>query len=81
MVEGDKYLIAHETEEYFYYPNSNLDEETLTEQLKKVVDLEYTEGKEKIYGKTYKYEEYAGISYFVTPKAAIASSESVKTRF
>lgn len=81
VVEGDTYLIAHETEEYFYYPNSNLDEETLTERLKNIIDLEYTEGKEKIYGKTYKYEEYSGISYFVTPKAAIAVAESVKTRF
>ena len=81
VVEGDTYLIAHETEEYFYYPNNNLDEETLTKQLEKIVNLKYLEGKEKVYGKTYKYEEYAGVSYFATPAVAIAETEGAKTRF
>lgn len=81
VLEGDTYLIFHENKEYYVYPNNNLDEEILTESLKEIVELEYTEGKEKIYGKTYKYEEYNGVSEFLITPENNMDVESIKTRF
>ena len=81
ILEGDTYLIFHENQEYYVYSNNNLDEEILTDNLKNIVDLEYTTGKEKIYGKNYKYEEYKGVSEFLITSAINMEAESVKTRF
>lgn len=82
IVEGDTYLISHANKEYYVYPNSNLEEEILTDNLKEIIDLEYTTGKEKIYGKTYKYEEYEGVSsYFVISTSNYIDTDSIKVRF
>jgi len=81
VVAGDTYLIFHENKEYYIYPNNNLDEEILTDSLKDIVELEYTEGKEKIYGKTYQYEEYSGVSEFLITPEYNMDTESTKTRF
>ena len=79
ILKGDTYLISHAYKEYYVYPNNNVDEEILIETLKSIIQLEYTTGKEKIYGKTYKYEEYNGVSDFLISSAN--NMESVKTRF
>lgn len=81
VAEGDTYLILHKNKEYYVYPNNNLDEETLTNNLKNIIDLEYTTGKEKIYGKTYKYEEYDGVSDFLISSPRDMDTNSIKTRF
>lgn len=81
ILEGDTYLIFHENKEYFVYANNNKDEEILTEELKEIIKLEYTEGKEKIYGKTYKYEEYSGVANFLIYSDSNMDTTSVKTRF
>ncbi len=81
VIEGDTYLIWHKNKEYFVYPNNNLDEEILTTNLKNIIDSEYTEGKEKIYGKTYKYEEYNGVSDFLISSPRDLDINSIKTRF
>ena len=81
VVEGDTYLIKHENKEYYVYQNNNLDQEVLTDNLRNIVELEYTTGKEKIYGKKYKYEEYNGVSDFLISLANNMESNSVKTRF
>lgn len=81
IVEGDTYLIFHDNKEYYVYPNNNLDEQILTDNLKEIIDLEYTTGKEKIYGKTYKYEEYMGVSDFLISSTRDMETDSIKTRF
>lgn len=81
VIEGDTYLIRHKDKEYYVYPNSNLDEEILTEDLKNIIELEYATGKEKIYGKTYKYEEYNGVSDFLISFSRDMDTTSIKTRF
>ena len=81
VVDGDTYLIRHESKEYYVYPNNNIDEEVLTDNLKEIIELEYTTGKEKIYGKTYKYEEYNGVSDFLISSSRDMDTSSVKTRF
>ena len=78
---GDTYLIFHENKEYYVYLNNNVDAEILTESLKEITELEYTEGEEKIYGKTYKYEEYNGVSEFLITSEKNMDAESIKTRF
>lgn len=81
ILEGDTYLIFHENKEYYIYQNNNLDEEILTDNLKNIIDLGYTTGKEKIYGKTYKYEEYNGVSEFLISSTKDMDTNSIKTRF
>lgn len=81
ILEGDTYLILHENKEYSVYANNNQDEEILTKELEQISKLEYTEGKEKIYGKTYKYEEYKGVSNFLIYSDSNMDAASIKTRF
>ena len=81
IVGGDTYLIFHANKEYYVYLNNNLDEEILIQNLKQIVDLEYTTGKEKIYGKTYTYEEYNGVSDFLISSTRDMDTNSIKTRF
>jgi hypothetical protein len=81
ILEGDTYLIFHENEEYFVYTNNNKDEELLTSELAEIAKLEYTIGKEKIYGKSYKYEEYKGVSNFLIYSENNMDIHTVKTRF
>lgn len=81
ILEGDTYLIFHENEEYFVYANNNKDEEILTNELAEIAKLEYNEGKEKIYGKTYKYEEYKGVSNFLIYSENNIDINTIKTRF
>lgn len=81
ILEGDTYLIFHENEEYFVYANNNKDEEILTNELAEITKLEYTVGKEKIYGKSYKYEEYQGVSNFLIYSENNMDISTIKTRF
>lgn len=81
ILEGDAYLIDYAKKEYYVYSNNNAEEEILTESLKQITDLEYTTGKEKIYGKTYKYEEYNNISDFIISVPKNIDTNSIKTRF
>ena len=81
ILDGDTYLILHENKEYIVYANNNQDEEILTEELEKITKQEYSTGKEKIYGKTYKYEEYKGVSNFLIYSDSNMDTASIKTRF
>ena len=79
--EENGYLIDHADKEYYVYPKDNLAEEIVTDNLKKIIKLPHTEGKEKIYGKTYKYEEYSGVSEFLISASSDMDLETIKTRF
>ncbi len=78
---GDTYVIVHENKEYFIYTNTSEDERILEDDLRKITSLEHTKGKEKIYGKTYKYEEYEGVSVFLNSTSVNIDADSIKTRF
>ena len=81
ILEGDMYVIFHDKQEYVVYTNNNKDEEILLNELGEITKLEYTTGKEKIYGKTYKYEEYKGVSNFLIYSDNNMDINSIKTRF
>lgn len=81
ILQGDTYLIFHENKEYFVYANNSKDEEILTNELAEITKLEYATGKEKIYGKTYKYEEYQGVSNFLIYSENNIDINTIKTRF
>lgn len=78
---GDTYLISHATQEYYIYKNNKIDEEILTEELERIVKKEYKTGIEKIYGKSYYYEEYDGITDFLIESYKDMNLETAKTRF
>lgn len=79
--DGDTYLISHENKEYYTYSNNKIDEELLTEEIKRIIDKEYKVGKEKIYGQTYYYEEYNGITDFLIEAYKDMDLNTAKTRF
>ena len=81
ILEGDMYVIFHDKQEYVVYTNNNKDEEILLNELSEITELEYTTGKEKIYGKTYKYEEYKGVSNFLIYSDNNMDINTIKTRF
>ena len=79
--DGNTYLISHEEKEYYTYTNNKIDEEILTEELKRIVEKEYKVGREKVYGKTYYYEEFSGITDFLIESYKDMDIETAKTRF
>lgn len=79
--DGNTYLISHEEKEYYTYTNNKIDEEILTEELKRIVEKEYKVGREKVYGKTYYYEEFSGITDFLIESYKDMDIETAKTKF
>lgn len=79
--DGNTYLISHKNKEYYTYNNNNIDEEVLTEELKRIIDKPYKVGREKIYGKKYYYEEFDGITDFLIESYKDMDVETAKTRF
>lgn len=74
--------VLHDREEYYIYNNSGIAENILNEWIEDVLKNECTEiGKEKIRGKKYYYEEYAGSSMFVEETHPSVQDENIKTRF
>ena len=81
VADKDTYLIYHENKEYYVYSNNNQDQDVIIDELKKITETECTQGKEKIYGKKYRYEEYEGISSFLISSPKNMDNNSIKTRF
>ncbi|MBR3163238.1 MAG: hypothetical protein IKF17_03980 [Clostridia bacterium] len=77
--DGVEYLILHEQREYYAY-NSETEQAIVTDTLKDLGKADST-GKEKINGKTYKYEEYHGFEGFMTSTGLETDEEHVSTRF
>ena len=50
-------------------------------QLETIKENQYTQGKEKIEGKEYPYEEYEGVAEFLMKEITTAEEETAKTRF
>lgn len=74
--------VLHDREEYYIYNNSGIAENILIEWIEDVLKNECTEtGKEKVRGKKYYYEEYAGSSMFIEENHPSVQDENIKTRF
>lgn len=78
--DGTEYLISHSQKEYYTYDSDETDETIVTDMLKGLKKADST-GKEKINGKTYKYEEYKGFEGFMTSTGLYTDDENVSTRF
>ncbi|MCI8654331.1 MAG: hypothetical protein HFJ48_00415 [Clostridia bacterium] len=79
--DGNTYLISHGVQEYYIYSNNSIDEEILTEELERIVKKEHKTGREKIYGRTYYYEEFSGITDFLIESYKDMDLNTAKTRF
>ena len=79
--DGNSYLLLDDEKIYYTYQNNETDLEKITVQLEKIKDKPYTEGKEKIENKEYKYEEYEGTTEFLLKEAEEVEEQTAKTRF
>lgn len=76
--DGNSYLLLDDEKIYYTYQNNETDLEKITVQLEKIKDKPYTEGKEKIENKEYKYEEYEDVAEFLVKDI---EEQTAKTRF
>ena len=82
--EGYAYFIMHNKEEYYIFESENMNEieaNILEDDLEYIKNAEYSTGKEKIYGKTYYYEEYKDIDSFLMLNISLEEDTKLKTRF
>lgn len=79
--DNNTYYILHDKEEYYTYEDNEKDEKILLSELQPIVEKEATNGKEKIQGKTYNYEEYDGVSTFMNYIGLGINTENIKTKF
>ncbi len=82
--DGYAYFVMHEQEEYYTYSNNEAQEieaDILEEGLKNIEESKYTTGNEKIYGKTYYYEEYEDMESFLMLNTSLEEQVKSKTRF
>ena len=80
--DGNTYLLQEDTKRYYQYDNNVMILSEITGVLEDLKDQEYTKGKEKINGKNYQYEEYAGCQDFLINNELYTDNESnSKTRF
>lgn len=79
--DNNTYLVLHDREEYYVYANNNVEQSILTDELKNIIDKEFTTGEEKVEGKKYSYEEYAGSTMFIEASSLDVNEEDIKTRF
>lgn len=82
IIKADNaYLVFHDREEYYVYEPDNIEQKTLTDGLKEVIDKEFSTGTEKIRGTKYFYEEYSGSTMFMVTSELGENGEDIKTRF
>ena len=79
--DNSTYLVLHNREEYYMYENNNVNQNILIDEIKGIVEKTYTTGTEKIKGKKYNYEEYAGSTIFTISNTLDENEENIKTRF
>ena len=79
--DNSTYLVLHNREEYYIYENNNVNQNILIDEIKGIVEKTYTTGTERIKGKKYDYEEYAGSTIFTISNTLDENQENVKTRF
>ena len=79
--DNNTYLVLHDREEYYVYEQNAVEQTILTDGLKEIVDKQFIVGTEKVKGKRYSYEEYAGSTMFMDESSSNVSEEEIKTRF
>lgn len=79
--DNNTYLVLHNREEYYVYEQNNVEQTILTDGIGEVVSKDFTTGTEKVKGKKYSYEEYAGSSMFLISTTLDSNEEEIKTRF
>lgn len=78
---GNSYLLLEDEKTYYTYQNNETDLEKINVQLEETKEKQYTEGKEKIENKEYKYEEYEGVTGFLIKDVTLTENQTAKTRF
>lgn len=80
--DGNSYLLLEDEKVYYTYQNNETDLERILLQLEEAKERQYVEGKERIEGKEYNYEEYEGVSEFLMKEdVSTAEEQKAKTRF
>ena len=79
--DNNTYLVLHDREEYYVYEQNNVEQTILTDGIGEIVNKEFKTGTEKVKGKKYFYEEYAGSTMFMSENTSNISEEEIKTRF
>jgi len=80
IINEDKmYLVLHNREEYYTYPRGDNKENIFLDEMNQIVSENYQNGKEKVNGKNYNFEEYKGV--FVYPNETISEEEKQTTKF
>ena len=80
--DGDTILLMHNANRYYTYQNNEIELTELSNELNDIIQSQQPEkGEEEIDGKTYKYEEYKGVSYFLMNTNEEVSEENTNTRF
>lgn len=78
---GNSYLLSDDEKIYYTYQNNESDLEKVTVQLEEIKKKQYTEGKEKIENKDYKYEQFEGVTEFLVKDIEGIEKQATKTRF
>lgn len=79
--EGTTYLLVEDQKKYYTYENNEMDLKMILRQLEEAKNKQYTQGKEKIDGKDYQYEEYEQTADFLIKAISTEDEEKAKTRF
>lgn len=79
--EGNTYLLVEDQKKYYTYENNEMDLKMILRQLEEAKNKQYTQGKEKIEGKDYQYEEYEQTADFLIKAISTQEEEKAKTRF
>ena len=79
--DGNSYLLKDEDKIYYTYKNNQMELNKVLEQLEEIKESQLTQGKEKIEGKEYEYEEYSSFTNFALKLPDDEYSENIKTRF
>ena len=83
--DGNTYLLMEDQKTYYTYQNNETDLQKIEYQLNLTLEENCTQGKEKIEGKEYNYEEYEGTAVFLVKNLEnieeVLSNRSEKTRF
>jgi len=79
LIKDDKmYYILHNREEFYTYPKGESEQNILLDEISQIINENYQKGKEKINGKTYKFEQYDGVFIFSNE---LETEETANTKF
>jgi len=79
--DNHTYLVLHNREEYYVYENNNVNQNILMDEIKGIIEKTFITGTERIKGRRYNYEEYAGSTIFTISNTLDENEENIKTRF